>query len=259
MAKDERGPDRAVTWFVRHISWPTAVVVALAFYPVVGLILPLALGWPPYWLALTNSLGVVLAMVILLGRFSLDLDAADRRNLLDWTSNLRLVDSSEFEWLVGEMFRREGWSVRETGVDNTPDGNIDLILTKGDTRRIVQCKRWSSHYVGVDQIRMFLGTLTREHLSPDAGVFVTLSRFGEQARQEAAAANLELVDGAQLHARLENVKRVEPGPVCQSPMIFSRSDYGWWFRCSSRNCSGKRNLSDDPGRALASLLQPVQA
>lgn len=242
---------------MRRSSWRTAIVVALFFYPLFGLVLPLSLGWSTYWLVLANALGVILALVVLLGRFTVDLDALDRQHLLDWTTNLRLLDYSEFEWLVGEIFKRQGWSVLETGGHGVPDGNIDLVLTKGSVRRIVQCKRWTSTDVGVEEIRMFLGTLTREHLPPEAGVFVTLSRFSEQAREEAAAANLQLIDGNQLHSLIEEFKRVEPCPICRQPMIFSRSDYGWWFRCRSSGCQGKKHLSSDPGRAVALLVEPV--
>ena len=80
----------------------------------------------------------------------------------------------------------------ETGRFGEPDGNVDLVLTRGSARRIVQCKRWTSAHVGVGEIRMFLGTLSREGLGGSAGVFVTLSRFSKEALSEAADANLEL-------------------------------------------------------------------
>ena len=63
----------------------------------------------------------------------------------------------KFEPLVGEVFRREGWNVQETGRVDAPDGNVDLVLTKADARVIVECKRWESRPVGVDTVRGFLG------------------------------------------------------------------------------------------------------
>lgn len=63
------------------------------------------------------------------------------RHLVEWTTDIRLLDSTEFEWLVGELYRREGWAVDHVGRSDGPDGNIDLVLTRGRERRIVQCKR----------------------------------------------------------------------------------------------------------------------
>jgi hypothetical protein len=48
---------------------------------------------------------------------------------MEWTSDLRSLSAEEFEWLVGEFFRREEWDVRETGRQDGPDGNVDLELT----------------------------------------------------------------------------------------------------------------------------------
>jgi hypothetical protein len=166
------------------------------------------------------------------------------------------LNSSEFEWLVGEVFRREGWKVLETGRHDGPDGNVDLELSRAEERNIVQCKRWTARSVGVDEIRRFLGTLLTENLPGNGGVFVTLSTFGEQARQEATRAGLKLIDGRELHARIESARRSELCPICDSPMKLGRSKYGWWLRCVTNGCSGKRDLSSDPGRAVEHLMAP---
>lgn len=91
-----------------------------------------------------------------------------------------------------------------------PDGNIDLELRRDGERVLVQCKRWTSWVVGVDDIRAFAGTLMREGLSGRGGMFVTLSDFGEQARAEAKKIGLTVIDGPALYARVEEVRRVEP-------------------------------------------------
>jgi len=95
-------------------------------------------------------------------------DAGGGKNLLEWTTDLRLLDAKEFEWLVGEVFRRDGWTVDETGSQDGPDGNVDLRLTRDGVHRIVQCKRWTSWNVGVDTVRAFAGTIMREGLPGSA-------------------------------------------------------------------------------------------
>src|SRR5438105_708756 len=104
-----------LTWFVNRVPGWIVFVVALAFYPILGLVVPLALRLSLVGLVEMNVLGVVFAGLIGIGRLTALVEAARRRHLVEWTSDLRLLNAEEFEWLVGEMFTREGWTVRETG------------------------------------------------------------------------------------------------------------------------------------------------
>jgi hypothetical protein len=100
-----------------------------------------------------------------------------------------------------------------------------------------------------------MGTLLQKDGVTRAGTFVTLSEFFEQARREAEEKGVELIDGKQLHERIEAARRTEPCPLCSSPMVLGRNEYGWWLRCTAAPCRGKKNLSDEPGRAVALLLR----
>ncbi|MES2210547.1 MAG: restriction endonuclease [Chloroflexota bacterium] len=133
---------------------------------------------------------------------------------------------------------------------------MDLRLAKDGKRSIVQCKRWNSWLFDVDEVRKFAGTLVREGLPPGAGIFVTLSDFTTQAREEANTMGLALVDNRDLYARVEQVHRREACPVCSEPMLLDRSGRWWWYRCVARGCSGKRDLGNDPGRAVEFLIEP---
>lgn len=245
--------DRAFLGFAKRAPGWLVGLTALLIYGGCGLALPLSLHWRLFALVEANIVSTVVAGLVCLAWVIVQSEAADRRHLLEWTTNLRLLTSSEFEWLVGELFRREGWKVKETGREDGPDGNIDLELTRDGQRRIVQCKRWQSWVVPVDEVRAFAGTLMREGLPGSAGVFVTLSRFSAQAREDAAKTGLVLIDGPELYARMEKARRPELCPDCGWPMVLAYSPYGWWLRCQA--CSGKRDLSADPGRALDLLLK----
>jgi hypothetical protein len=229
--------------------------LALLFYAGVGLALPLALGLSVLGIVIANFFGTMLAGLVILGWLTVQVEAAKRRHLVDWTSNLRLLTAEEFEWLVGEVFRREGWKVQETGRQDAPDGNIDLELNREGQRVIVQCKRWTSTLVGIHEVREFGGTLRREGLPSNAGIFVTLSGFNEYAQSEAEKIGITLVDNHDLHDRIEKVRGVEPCPLCQKPMRLDYSSQGWWFHCVA-GCPGKRDLGKDPGRAVEFLTQP---
>ena len=248
--------DKVLIPFVTNVSGWVVAGVALVFYPGTGLGLPLLLGWTDNWLSTINMLGVSAAALISVGYLAVLVQASNRRHLLEWTTDLRLLTAAEFEYLVGEVFRREGWDVTETGRQDGPDGNIDVVLKRGRERRIVQCKRWISWHVGVNEIRAFAGTLTREGATPKEGIFVTLSDYSHQAQEEAKKMGIGLVDGADLFDRVENVRRQEPCPICARPMLFDRSSHGWWFRCVASGCAGKRDLGDDAGRAIELLTQP---
>jgi HJR/Mrr/RecB family endonuclease len=245
--------EHAIETFARRAPGWLVGATGLAVYGGGGLAVPLILHWPTAYLVEANLVATSLAVVVGLAWLLEQLGRLRRRYLLQWTTNLRLLDSTEFEWLVGELFRREGWTVTETGSADGPDGNVDLDLRRDRRRRLVQCKRWTSWKVGVEDVRAFAGTLMREGMVGADGIFVTLSSFTDQAQREARSIGLELVDGASLQDRLEAVRRVEPCPLCGQGMVLDRSVRGWWFRCRAQGCTGKRDLSADPGRAVELL------
>jgi len=247
--------DRGLIWFLGNVSGWLVLIIGLLFYPVLGLVVPLVLRWGLVGLVEMNLFGVVLAGVVALGWLTARVEAARRRHLVEWTTDLRLLNAEEFEWLVGETFAREGWTVRETGRQGAPDGNIDLKLARDGGRLVVQCKRWTASQVGVDEIREFGGTLLREGLGGSNGLFVTLSDFNAAALNEGKALGIRLMNGRELYERMEKVRKLEPCEMCGKPMLLDRSRHGWWLRCVTPGCAGKRNLASEPGRAVELLTR----
>ncbi len=235
-------------------EWTIAIVLG-SIYGGFGLILPTLLDVSlPLFIAF-NAIAVSLAGFLGLLWLAGVVRDSHRRLLVEWTSNLRTLDGGEFEWLVGEVFRREGWNVQETGRQDAPDGNVDLVLTRQGRRVLVQCKRWQARQVGVDEIRSFGGTLRGRDVGRGDGCFVTLSRFTGAAQDEAKAQGIDLIDGADLYERMERVRQLEPCPTCGAAMVLNRSMHGWWLRCVADRCKGKRDLSADPARAIDFLLK----
>lgn len=68
----------------------------------------------------------------------------------------------EFEMLVGEGFRLQGYRAVETGGGGA-DGGVDLVLSKpgtnGGEKFLVQCKQWRAYKVGVDVVRELYGVM----------------------------------------------------------------------------------------------------
>jgi len=228
--------------------------VALGVYVVLGVALPLALNAGRLGFILWGFLGASWGTVILLAALFAAKQASDRRRLIEWTSDLRKLDATEFEWLVGELLRREGWKVTETGRVDGPDGNVDLRAAQDQRVLVVQCKRWAAKPVGVDEVRKLAGTASGER-SGAAAVLATLSNFTEAAMREGKRLQVQLVGGDALLGRIDRVRRSEACPLCATPMVLERSARGWWLRCPRfPACSGKRDLASEPGAAVDLLL-----
>lgn len=255
MSKIDALLERALTRLVLRLSDWGVAALAIFLYAGAGLALPVALHWRTAALVEANLVATTFAGLIILIYLAERVQANQRRHLVEWTTDLRLLTAEEFEWLVGEVFRRDGWEVQETGRQDGPDGNIDLELIRDGRRAIAQCKRWRSWKVGVDDVREFGGTLLREGLTGGAGFFVTLSGFHEQAREEARQIGLTLIDNRDLYALVEKVRRAEPCPTCGAAMVLDRSSLGWWLRCVTAGCQGKRDLGAEPGRAVDLLTR----
>lgn len=98
----------------------------------------------------------------------------------------------EFEDLVAEHFRRRGFAVSQTGRGGA-DGGVDVWLTRGADRYLVQCKHWRALRVGVEPVRELYGVL---HAQRAAGGFVVTSgRFTDEAKRFAEGREIELIDG----------------------------------------------------------------
>lgn len=256
---DDLDPVERLLWAVaKRSSGRVVAVIAGTLYFGVGPAIPLLFGWPAPWLITANVIGTMFAGIIILIWFVIQVQARERRHLVEWTTDLRRLDAREFEWLVGELLRREGWTVEEVGRHGSPDGGIDLSIVRGKDRKTVQCKRWTARFVGVEEVRGFAGTLGRDGISGKSGIFVTLSDFSPQAREEAARMGMTLWDNRDLYARVERVRRPEPCPICGQPMMLDRSPHGWWFRCLTGGCEGKRDLGRDSGTAIELLTSPPE-
>lgn len=141
------------------------------------------------------------------------LNARKRRRFLDTRTTLESLAASDwrqFEQLVGEAFRRQGYAVEETGLGG-PDGGIDLILRKDGQRTLVQCKQWKRQQVGVSVVREMAGLLA--HHQAQAVKIVCSGTFTADAETFARDKRIELIGGEQLLAMIQSLKTVEDAPV----------------------------------------------
>jgi restriction system protein len=122
------------------------------------------------------------------------------------SSALKEMSWQEFEQLVGEAFRRRGYSVYENGGGGA-DGGVDLVLKKGEEKFLVQCKQWRTLRVGVTVIRELYGVMAAGGAA--GGFVVTCGRFTEEAKAFANGRNVVLLDGSELE---KMIRQTQPGP-----------------------------------------------
>ena len=196
-------------------TWATAAIVAASYVGLRWLLPLLAHGnpWGQVIFAFAPWLTFALALIALFA----ERDKYKRRRLLSQQNSLETLRSitwREFEQLVGEAYRQQGYKVEETG-GSGPDGGVDLILRRAGETVLVQCKRWKQARVGAPTVRELRGAVARDGAA--RGIFVTSGTFTREAVAEAQGQPpLELVDGKAL---LELIKLVQgqAAPAQETP------------------------------------------
>ena len=187
---------------------------------------------------------------------------ANRRRLdgVQDRGDIRDLDWREFEKLLCEAFRRQGYAVEHSGRESG-DGGVDIRLRKDNQLSLVQCKHWKSWQVGVATVRELLGVVTSERAQ--WGIIVTSGTFSGDAVQFAGKNHIELIDGDKLARLIQSVQpsksNVEPvattGPAvndkscpqCGSPMVPRTAKRGskagsQFYGCSKYPaCNGTRS------------------
>lgn len=172
------------------------------------------------------------------------------------------VDSmnwQEFEILVGEYFRRQGYGVTDNGGGGA-DGGVDVVLQSDDGSHLVQCKHWRALRVGVQPVRELYGVMAAHGAT--SGFVVTSGEFTEDAQRFADGLALTLINGSTLlrgiRAQAGSVlAAAAPAnlstpdcPVCGAAMVLRQARSGanagkqFWgcSRYAQNHCRGTREL-----------------
>jgi len=128
------------------------------------------------------------------------------QNVAGSSSKSALNDMSwqQFEILVGEYFRQNGYKVEEIGGGGA-DGGADLILYKNSEKYLVQCKQWKTYKVGVKPVRELLGVMVGSAAA--GGMVVTSGEFSRDAMGFARKNNIQLLDGTELHKMIRSAQQ----------------------------------------------------
>lgn len=140
-----------------------------------------------------------------------------RRRLVDAQTSLESLRNTpwkQFEYLVAEAYRRQGYRV-DYSLGRGTDGGVDLILRRDGRKSLVQCKQWKVFAVGAPVIREMFGLLTAE--KADEAIIVTSGSFTREAQSFAEGKPLRLIDGAQLLALVQSVQAQPAGSELETP------------------------------------------
>ena len=211
MARKQEG----LAWLLVVCPWWVGVALAAVSWVGIVHVLPgVLVDFPIRGRALGQAaerfgplIGTVVAVPILICAAVSWRNGRRKRRLLDTRTgiaSIRALSWREFEELVAEAFRREGYRV----VENTKagaDGGVDIRLRKEGRFVLVQCKHWNSNKVGVSVVREMCGVMMDQRA---AGVAIVCSGgFTRDAWGFAKDKPVRLVDGQSLLRMIEGVKR----------------------------------------------------
>jgi restriction system protein len=167
----------------------------------------------------------------------------------------------DFERLVGEAFRQQGFTVTGFGGQG-PDGGVDLGLSKNGERFLVQCKHWRKQQVGVTVVRELNGVIAAQ--GARGGFVVTGGQFTKEAQEFTGSCNITLIDGPALAELIGGTRANSPTPTstpeltstvsptcpkCGTPMVQRKAKQGkfagrsFWGCRSYPQCTEIRQTS----------------
>ncbi|MGO9146735.1 MAG: restriction endonuclease [Desulfomonilia bacterium] len=136
---------------------------------------------------------------------------------------LRSLSWQDFEKLVGEIYRRKGYTITETGGEG-PDGGVDLVLKKNGETILVQCKHWKMESVGVLIVRQLLGVVYDKKAS--GGIVITSGTFTQEAIAFSKGNPIQLVNGKELLAMIDRIKKTAPSSQKIKPAVIKMPVHG---------------------------------
>ena len=131
--------------------WVSAAIAAVAFVSIVY-VFPSVSIESPLWAIFVplqskaTYFGIPVAAVFLLPAVVSYVERTRKKRLLDRQQDLESIRDlpwRQFEELVAEAFRRDGFTVIENAYAGA-DGGVDIRLRKSGESYLVQCKNWKN-------------------------------------------------------------------------------------------------------------------
>lgn len=178
---------------------------------------------------------------------------------------LRRLTWRDFEIVVGEALRRDGFPIVKERGGFSPDGGIDLIAEGHRKRIAIQCKHWRAWTISASRVRELYGVVKGGNFTE--GWLVTCGGFTSAARSWAKGKELRLVNGQELAALVSGIaapsKAARPEqqqgggepqcPNCGAELqrLTNSKDASQFWGCSNRACGWTFN---DPPAGSESVV-----
>jgi len=205
------------------------------------------------------SLAPLFSGLVVLAAAKSAFDSWRKGNLLENQKDIRSIKSlswQEFEELVGEIYRRKGYKVTETGRGGA-DGGVDLVLKRNGEVIYVQCKQWRMDRVGVQIVRELFGVMAAEGAS--GGIVISSGTFTDESIEFVKGKQIEIIDGPELSKMMVGVQKNSVSvvhknianvcPVCGSEMVLRTAKKGvnvgekFWGCVKFPKCRGIKKFS----------------
>lgn len=250
------------------LPWQISVVLGLIAYLLFHFFIPtIEFTSPILKLIAPNAplIGNILGALCLLCAIFSASTAFIKSMRLDAQKNLdsiRALGWQEFEELVGEAFRRDGFSVR--GNEGAgPDGGVDLVLSRGSEKYLVQCKQWKAFKVGVQVVREMYGLMTANGAT--GGFVVTSGGYTKEAEAFARGKSIKLIAGPELWEMIRSVqmplsaKTCADMPTAPSPKLCPSCGKGMVVRTARRGQQAGQKFWGCSGYPLCKNTLPIES
>jgi restriction system protein len=217
-----------------YLPWWASMIAGLVIFITMKYVFPILAGENQILLSITmaaKNFAWLFASLFMISAITSVFKRRKRKQLISHQKSietLRETHWSDFEILVGEAFRRKGYSVSENMIGGA-DGGIDLSLSKDGKLHIVQCKQWRSSKVSVSVVREMFGVMKAANAE---SVFIVASgTFTKDAIAFARGLPIELIGGHELLELITDVQSnvdkspsidnetVSQCPKCASPLV----------------------------------------
>lgn len=195
-------------------------------------------------IALVSKYGISLALVLggvtnLLrrGKSAWMFGSIKRKGAIEMLRNLSWKD---FEFLVSEYFKRQGYVAYLIDAQGA-DGGVDIRLQRDGNLFLVQCKHYQAWRVSVQVVRELYGVMAAE--KAQGGFVIATGRFTGDALAFAQNKEITLIDGKQLGVLLQDDLGVLPTrdagsqkescPKCGSRLVRRNGSRGVFLGCSA--------------------------
>ena len=239
------------------LPWWMTLIIAAIIYPALRFVLPVIPFDNHLISAMTQGISklayLILVPLIAVAIFSF-LNQLRKGKMLENQTGLDSIKKlswRQFEELVGEVFRRQGYLVLENPSGGA-DGGIDLRLRKNGQISFVQCKHWKSKSLGVKIVRELYGVMTAA--KANNGILATFGDFTQEAKSFAKGKPIQLITGNKLTKLITEVQKsaassapAEPKmscPKCGNKMVLRTAKKGkfagqrFWGCSTFPSCQG---------------------